>query len=106
MFRVTLECICVLVYLNLLPARCLCASPWFQARWYCPPPGSHLETPEAAAWPGLSSISVSRGRRRSAKLPLQPLRAEAGPGTARDGAGLGASLPQPPKYFISSRKGN
>lgn len=106
-FRVTLECICVLVYLNLLPARCLCASPWFQAR-VVPHPQS-LETPEAA-WPGLSSHLGPAGSagapRRSCAAAL--LRAEGRTmGTARDGAGLGvASLPQPQNTSSRPERGN
>lgn len=67
-FRVGLECIRALVCLTLLPARCLCASLWFQARWCCPPPGKPPpETAEAAGAGAVIPSHSSRGRRRFAE---------------------------------------
>ena len=107
-FRVGLECICALVCLNLLPARCLCASLWFQARWYCPPPGKPPpETPEAAGAGAVLPSHSSRGRRRFA----EKLRCSHAAGGGRTWdfkrprwAGCEPSAAS--KYFISSRKGN
>ena len=107
-FRVGLECIRALVCLTLLPARCLCASLWFQARWCCPPPGKPPpETAEAAGAGAVIPSHSSRGRRRFA----EKLRCSLAAGGGRTGdferprwAGCEPSATS--KYFISSRKGN
>ena len=100
-FRVGLECIWVPACLNLLPARCLCAS------LVLPPPEAPPETAEAAGARAVFPSCSSRGRRRSAeKLRCSPA---AGGGRTRDSARprwAGCEPSAVSKGFISSGKGN
>lgn len=104
-FRVGLECICVPACLNLLPARCLCASLVLPRPR--PPRKPSPETAEAAGARAVLPSRSSRGRRRSA----EKLRCSRAAGGGRTGdferprwAGCEPSAAS--KYFISSRKGN
>lgn len=60
-FRVGLECIRALVCLTLLPARCLCASLWFQARWCCPPREATSRDSGGGRGRGCHPISLQQG---------------------------------------------
>lgn len=100
-FRVGLECIWVPACLNLLAARCLCAS------LVLPPPEAPPETAEAAGARAVLPSRSSRGRRRSAeKLRCSPAAGGGRTGDLERPRWAGCEPSAVSKCFISSGKGN